>query len=287
MDIKAIILDIDGVIVGEKVGINSPSPHPSVINALKRIRRKGIPVCLITAKPYFAIVDIIDGALLNNLHVTDGGSVIINPIDHLVIEKHNIDKKYASQALDLFIRHNIYVEFYTVDDYFVQQSQISHITNTHKHILQREPQIVPSLIAESRKREITKIIPIAKDISGIKVVVDVFKPLSTILNLYWTVHPVALPLQFGIVVPFGISKTEGIKTLATHLHLPFENLLGVGDSTSDWQFMQLCGYTAAMGNASDELKQLVKTKGKYSYIAPSVDENGILDVFKHFGLYSA
>jgi len=40
-----------------------------------------------------------------------------------------------------------------------------------------------------------------------------------------------------------------------------------------------------MGNAKDEFKELVKSKGKGNYfIAPHVDENGILEVFKHFGL---
>lgn len=49
--------------------------------------------------------------------------------------------------------------------------------------------------------------------------------------------------------------------------------------------MQLCHFVAAMGNASDELKELVKTKGEENYfIAPHVDDNGILEVFKYFKL---
>ena len=35
---KIIILDIDGVIVGEKIGFNSPDPHRDVIEKLKKIR---------------------------------------------------------------------------------------------------------------------------------------------------------------------------------------------------------------------------------------------------------
>jgi hydroxymethylpyrimidine pyrophosphatase-like HAD family hydrolase len=62
-------------------------------------------------------------------------------------------------------------------------------------------------------------------------------------------------------------------------------VLGVGDTTGDWKFMQLCHYAAAMGNASNELKELVETKGEDNFfIAPHVDNNGILEVFKHFSL---
>jgi len=54
---------------------------------------------------------------------------------------------------------------------------------------------------------------------------------------------------------------------------------------SDGEFMYECGYAAAMGNASEELKVQVQTKRKEKYfIAPHVDDNGILDVFEHFSL---
>jgi len=49
--IKAIILDVDGVIVGEKIGFNSPYPHPDVINRLKKIRQKGISLVFVLQNP--------------------------------------------------------------------------------------------------------------------------------------------------------------------------------------------------------------------------------------------
>ena len=57
-NIKLIILDVDGVIVGEKIGFNSPNPHPEVISKLKSIHEQGIPIVLCTAKPHFAIKSI-------------------------------------------------------------------------------------------------------------------------------------------------------------------------------------------------------------------------------------
>ena len=60
-------------------------------------------------------------------------------------------------------------------------------------------------------------------------------------------------------------------------------MLGVGDSKSDRNFIELCKYGAAMGNASQELKDLVSSKGEdYAFIGPSVDENGILTILDHF-----
>ena len=283
MDIKGIILDVDGVIIGEKIGFNSPHPHNEVINKLKTIKNKGIDISLCTAKPYFAIQKEIEDASLNNLHITDGGSVIINPIDSIVESKHILDKEQARALLNMCIENNIYVEFYTVDNYFIQKGQECEITKQHIHILQKEPIILKDLVEQSMNEEITKIMPIALNKEDIERVNNLYKELNLNLSFNWSVHPVALPLQFGIVTATGISKKQGLLTISESSNIPLENMLGVGDSTSDWNFLQLCGYVAAMGNASEDLKQLVKEKEEnHYYIGEHVDKNGIIGILDYF-----
>ncbi|MBI2523288.1 HAD-IIB family hydrolase [Candidatus Woesearchaeota archaeon] len=283
MKIKGIILDIDGVIIGEKIGFNSPSPHPEVISALKKIKSKGIFVSLCTAKPHFAIKDIIESAGLDNLHITDGGGVIIDPIDNVILKLNIINSNSAIKVIDAYLKNNVYTEYYTVDDYFIEENQASEITKTHTHILQRKPRVVKSLAKSASQNKITKIMPIAKNEEDKKRLTELFKPFENEFVLSWGIHPVALPLQFGIITAKGISKKNAWEEIIKNKNISFNEVLGIGDSTSDWQFIQLCKYAAAMGNASKELKELVQSKGrKFSYIAPSVDENGIIEVFKHF-----
>ena len=130
-EIKGIILDVDGVIVGEKIGFNSPNPHIDVINKLRKIRNKGISISLCTAKPHFSIGKIIKDAELNNYHIADGGSVIINPIDNTIVKKHIMDKNKVKDILEMYIDNNVYTEFYTVDNYFIQETQKCDITPKH------------------------------------------------------------------------------------------------------------------------------------------------------------
>ncbi len=284
--IKAIILDIDGVIIGEKVGYNSPHPHIDVLNSLKKLREEGVAICLCTAKPYYAIAKIIKKANLHNPHITDAGAVIIDPIDNMVIEKHVLKKELASKILDKLVAENVYVECYTVADYFIQENQASEITQKHTHILQKKPITVSSIVQESSNFEITKIMPIALNSVDMLRVSRILETFKTQASITWGVHPVALPLQFGIVTVLGSSKKEGAETIVESLHISFDEVLGIGDSTSDWKFMRLCGYAATLANGTNELKQLVKSKveGTYFVSKGSVDENGILDIFKYFSL---
>ena len=285
MAIKGIILDIDGVIVGEMIGVNSPSPHPKVISALKQIKSKGIFISLCTAKPHFAIKDIIESAKLDNLHITDGGGVILDPIDNVILKSSTIDLTIAIKVLDMYLKNQVYTEFYTIDSYFIQENQVTDITKKHTHVLQQEPIIVKSIIKAAKDNRLTKIMPIARNEEDKNILIELFKPFENDLVLSWGVHPVALPLQFGIITAKGISKKNAAEEIVKNENISFGEVLGVGDSTDDWQFIQLCKFGAAMGNASNELKELVLSKGKdFSVIGPSVDKNGIIDIFKKFNL---
>ncbi|MBU1110979.1 HAD hydrolase family protein [Patescibacteria group bacterium] len=282
-NIKGVILDVDGVIVGEKIGINSPNPHPSVIKRLKELHKNGIGISLCTGKPHFAIRQIISNAQLNNLHITDGGGVIINPINNVIIKKHTITSELARHVLKKYLDNNVYVEFYTPKGYFIQKDKVSKITEGHTHVLQQEPILLDNLPKDSVPHEITKIMPIAENETDKERVASLFQDFRDRLTLSWGVHPVILPLQFGIITAPGISKKQGAINISEASKISFENMLGIGDSKSDWQFIELCKYAAAMGNASLELKDLVLTKGKdCSFIGPSVDEHGVLKILDHF-----
>ena len=236
-----------------------------------------------TAKPHFAVDDIIKLAKLDNLHISDGGSVIIDPINSFVVKKFVIEKQIADDVIKTYLENNVYTEFYNGEDYFIQTDQHSEITKKHSHILQRNPVEVDSLVNESKLNEITKIMPIAKDEEDKKRLTEIFTPFQDKLTLHWGVHPVALPLQFGIITAPGISKKQAAIEIVKYYNVAFENVLGVGDSTSDWEFIQLCAFAGAVGNASKELKDLISQKGKDRfYVGKTVDENGILGIFSFF-----
>ena len=283
-NIQALILDVDGVIIGEKIGFNSPHPHPDIIEALKKVQDKGIPVSLCTAKPHFAISKEIKDADLDNVHITDGGGVIIDPLKNEIVQQNNIDSKIASKVIEAYLEAGIYTEFYTVDDYFIQTSQKSKITDDHEHVLQAKPMMVKSLVEEARKQKVTKVMPIAINEADKENLNKVFEKFKDELILSWGVHPVILPLQFAIITAPGISKKQGAIEISKATGIALENTLGVGDSGSDWQFIDMCGYGSAMGNAKQELKDKVLTKEEKGFIAGSVDENGLLNVLSHFDL---
>ncbi len=68
------------------------------------------------------------------------------------------------------------------------------------------------------------------------------------------------------------TKKYAMKTLLEMIGVDKEAVLCVGDSTNDLPLFETSGFKVAMGNASEEIKQLA------DYIAPSVEEDGMVEV---------
>ena len=282
--IKAIVLDVDGVIVGDKAGFNAPYPPTEVINKLKQMREKGIYVILCSAKPYYSVKKIVDDAQLNNIQTALAGAILIDPSNLTVVKKHVIENNIATGLTKKFLDNNIYTEIYMTDKYFIQKSQKNEITKLPNFTLSFEPIMVNDLINQIKKSKIIKILPVTKTDEERKIVEQIFLNYKDKLAIGWSTHPAIKGYFFGNITASGISKKQSILEIVSMYKINTKNILGVGDSLTDWDFIGVCGYAGAMGNATEDLKKLVLSKGDNGYIGKSVNENGILDIFNYFGL---
>ncbi len=282
--IKAIILDVDGVIVGDIRGYNAPYSPIEVIDKLKQIRKKGVYIILCSAKPYYSVKKIIDDARLNNIQTALAGAILIDPKNLKVIKKHIIDNNIAVNLVKKLIENNIYTEIYTTEKYYIQENQKNEVTKLHNFTLSFEPIMVTNLISQTKNSEIVKILPVTKTDKEKKIVEQIFFKFKEKLMIGWSTHPAIKGYFFGNITTAGISKKQSILEIVELYKIKTEEILGVGDSLTDWDFIGVCGYSGAMGNATDDLKKLVLTKGSKGYIGKTVNENGILDIFKYFGL---
>ena len=54
----------------------------------------------------------------------------------------------------------------------------------------------------------------------------------------------------------GVSKGNAIKALCEKLDIPLKEVVCFGDSLNDQSMFEVAGYSVAMGNATEELKEV-------------------------------
>jgi HAD superfamily hydrolase (TIGR01484 family) len=283
--IKAIITDVDGVIVGHTKNVNFPIPHIAILNALHAIREKNIPIILCTAKSMHAIKPIIEKSYLNNPHISDGGALIYDPVDRVTVAKHLLDVGVARKIIDFSAAHAIYAEVHKEAEYFIAKQDVGYFSEAHGEIMMQGQTVVPNMAPIVDLGNIIKLVVVCKDQEQKKTMHTFLNELENEVTSVWTQAPSMLPAEFVIVTAPGVSKGNAVKEVLANLGIFSNETLGIGDTPGDWKFMEHCGYAGVMGRDFPEFIAQVKTKGEGKYtVAPSVEENGFLEIIKFFNL---
>ena len=76
----------------------------------------------------------------------------------------------------------------------------------------------------------------------------------------------------------GSNKAKGVEFLAASTGIQLDEMLGVGDSEVDLEFLTGVGYSAAPENAVKSVKDVV------DYVSPFQTSAGVRDILTHFGI---
>lgn len=257
--IKAIFFDIDGTLVS----FNTHTIPQSTIDALSLLRNKGIKIFIATGRPYMAIDNL--GDLVFDGFITLNGGYCMTS-DKKVIYKNSIPSEDIRSLVDYLDKNT------TFPCMVVTESRIS------------------ANYTDSKVMEILKLIkfmtPPIKDIREI-INEEVFQ-LIAFFDSQQEKHLMGHVLPgcdstrwnplFTDVVAKGNSKQVGIDKILEHYGLDLSDTMSFGDGGNDISMLRHTAISVAMGNAADDVKQAA------SYVTDSVDDDGVWNALKHFGV---
>ena len=256
----ALFFDIDGTLVS----FNTHQIPASTILALTQAKANGHKVYIATGRPPLIITNL--GAIehLIDGYVTINGALCF--IGDEVVSCKNIPNEAARLVVDDAYQKNygvivvgerdvaVFDPQGEVDQVFRQEIAVENLDQVkpmEEVLQQRILQLTPFFDADY-ERELMARIPSCT--SG-----------------RW--HP-----AFTDITAHGADKGEGILTMARHLGFDPRYTMAFGDGGNDTSMIRTAGIGVAMGNALDTLKQ------EADHITTSVDDDGILNVLRHFKL---
>lgn len=247
---KALMLDLDGTTIPNK---SDGMPSQRVIDAIKLASKK-IHIGAVTGRPYNTAQKIITTLSLTGPTIAGAGSEIRDAETHSVLwEKpiHPQDKGFIFRVLE---ESNVP---------FLLQLKTRNIISTEHNLYTLQEDIL-AISAHDLEKEVAE---------------QVAEKLK--VNPRIAIHKIVGWKQNTIWVQVShaeATKQHGIWEVAKLLNIETHEIIGVGDGYNDFPLLMACGLKVAMGNAVPELKEIA------DYIAPSVDEDGVVDVIERFVL---
>lgn len=264
--IKALFFDIDGTLVS----FDTHEIPVSTIEALTAAKAKGIHIFIATGRP---------GIIINNLSALQERNLIDGYITmnggYCFVEKEVIYKSAIPEADVEALMH-----YCTENDYpciVVGENDICvcQPNDMVKQIFHDflKVDVLPVKTAEEvlqavrQKKEVFQMTPFITEEEEEKVLPSI--PNCEIGRWF---------PAFADITAKGNTKQRGIDEIIRHFNIRLEETMAFGDGGNDISMLRHAAIGVAMGNAKDDVKATA------NYVTSSVDEDGIANALKHFGV---
>lgn len=258
--VKAIFFDIDGTLVS----FHTHTISESTRQALAAVREKGIKVFIATGRPKVLMQKAV-GNLPFDGYITLNGAYCFTS-DNKDIYKGSIPEDDIERLI-LFNKQHPELPFVFVHDdtWFITgvNESVQEVADLIKIDI---PPVQP--IEYARGKEILQIMGYFKADDDNKVFSGILKHCEP---MRW------YPL-FADIIARGNSKSHGIDKVIAYYGIDLKDTMAFGDGGNDIPMLRHAGTGIAMGNAAPEVQAAA------NYVTTSVDEDGILNALKHFGV---
>ena len=245
--IKELFFDIDGTLVSFE---NHQIPS-SAIEALDEAHKKGVKVFIATGRPK---------AIINNLGPLEERGIIDGYV--------TMNGAYCFVDNEIVFSQPIDHQSVVCIGKYAQEKGLACIFVPDKDI--RVCNADDVLIQIFYERLHVDKIP-ETPFFNIEQEAEVISKVSGIVGNRW--HP-----GFTDITATGINKSHGVQLMAEHFNISKDEVMCFGDGGNDIPMLEYAGIGVALGNANDDVKSHA------DYITTHVDDNGVANALKHFGI---
>ncbi len=254
--IKVIFFDVDGTLLSHTTG----QVPESTRRALKKAQENGVKIVIATGRDIVELAKLPVMDLNFDGYLTLNGNICLDE-NKKMFDGNEIDPGEVEILVQIFQGGRIpfvligeegrYINF--VDDVVINTQNATHgtIPETGKYHGEKIYQCLGFVAKDVRER--------------------LEKLLDNCSITSWNDTGIDIIAKTG-------GKAAGIQKFLTRENLTRSEVMAFGDGENDMAMIEYAGIGVAMGNGKDSLKQVA------DYVTSSVDEDGIENALKHFGI---
>lgn len=283
---KLIAIDLDGTLLNEKHQISEENSR-----ALKRAKEQGIEVVIATGRAYFDARSICEKAGLNPYIISYTGAAIHSK-EGQSIYSMPMDKQDVRTIVSWLDENRFYYEVSTDTGIYTP--------SVGKEILQRELDELKGTPNETKLAGLERLMKAMYGQFGMIFFnkheefmnreEGFYKILGCSFNE--TKHQIGVKQFSGMkqlemvssaesnfeLLNEQASKGNALELLAAQLHIPFDQVMAIGDSPNDISMLASVKHSVAMGNAKEEIKAICK------FVTHTNVNDGVAHAIYHYAL---
>ncbi|MBW7944062.1 HAD family phosphatase [Patescibacteria group bacterium] len=244
-DFSAILFDVDMTLTTSQREVS-----PNTQAALSGLATKGIKLGVCTGRTYVSLVKpILPYFPDQSLHIVAGGSQIITKEGEV---------KWQQLLAEQIVREIVALADETGEMYYLANTQQGYGNQTFIETYQNLHSLIPPLrlINELKDWQIPAIVCVNVSQAFLEKLQQ--RQDITLKTSVSTGNFVSLD-----ITPKGVTKEIGVREWCRLQEVEPHQVIGVGDSDNDIEFLKAVGYAVAMGNSTDQIRSVAhKTIGE-------------------------
>jgi Cof subfamily protein (haloacid dehalogenase superfamily) len=239
--ISLVLADVDGTLVNEQKVLTKRAQA-----AAQRLRETGIRFAITSGRPPRGMAMLLDDLRLDTPVAGFNGGLFVTPQLAILAQK-TLPEDIAAETIELIRACGLDVWVYRGNDWLITKADAPHVAREARTV-QFKPTIVADVAEELA--QIAKIVGVSDDYEKVQ-------RCEADAQAAFGKHATANRSQpyYLDITHLDANKGAVVDFLSRHLEVPAERIATIGDQPNDVLMFKRSGFSIAMGNASDQVKE--------------------------------
>lgn len=239
--ISFLLSDVDGTLVTRAKILTNRAR-----NAVLRLHERNIGFAITSGRPPKGMRMFVDPLGLSQPIAGFNGGAYVEP-DLRLLESHVLSADVARSAVDSLVQQGLDAWLYTGDEWYLHNAEAPHVARETQTVA-FSPRVVASF--EDFYDTAVKVVGVSDDFDRVRAANDVInRSLGESVSASRS-----QPYYLDITNPVA-NKAAVVRYHAGRLGIPADEIATIGDMPNDVLMFRGSGFSIAMGNASDDVKQ--------------------------------
>lgn len=257
---KAIFIDIDGTLRDNNKNISNET-----IEAIKKVKEKGILVILCSGRPRKYTEDVSKQCKASKYIITSGGANIYDYEKNKIIYVNKMDKLACIELYKIANEANVR---------FIMNVGEGRVVNRLKYLDGSEIELKTDMEKFVNKNDIMQCVISDSNFEKIKSLKEKIEKVKNveIKNQHKSLSDSSFPQEgtaYYDVANIESSKGNAIIKFCEKMNIDLKETIAIGDSYNDISMFKVVGYSVVMQNANDKIKEYADE------ITESNENNGV------------